>query len=59
MGDVVPFKKPDAKKPKKGLCKHGFHKWKVVKHTRFDSQQGKLVTRYQCERCGKRKVEAR
>ena len=56
---MVPFQKPAKKKPKKGLCQHGFHKWKVVKNTRFDSQQGKLVTRYQCERCGKQKVEAR
>ncbi|MBU59910.1 MAG: hypothetical protein CL543_13640 [Alcanivorax sp.] len=58
MGEIVPFKKPPRKKPQKGLCQHGFHKWKVVKNTRFDSQKGKLVTRYQCERCGKRKVEA-
>lgn len=57
MGDVVPFQKPDSRKPRKGLCQHGFHKWEVVKDTEFDSKQGKLVSRYRCQRCGKEKVE--
>lgn len=59
MGDVVPFKQPASRKPHKGLCQHGFHKWKVVKDTGFDSKQGRLVTRYRCQRCGKEKVEGR
>ncbi|WP_101675918.1 hypothetical protein [Alloalcanivorax mobilis] len=59
MGDVVPFQRPAKKRPKQGLCQHGYHKWTVVKDTEFDSKQGKLVTRYQCQRCGKQKVEAR
>jgi len=57
MGDVVPFRQPASRKPRKGLCQHGFHKWKVVKDTEFDSKQGRLVTRYRCQRCGKEKVE--
>ncbi|MEY1660635.1 hypothetical protein [Isoalcanivorax beigongshangi] len=57
MSNVLPFRKPRA--PKKGLCQHGFHRWKVVKETVFDTKEGKLVTRFQCERCGKTKVEAK
>ena len=65
MGKVVPFKKPDVKKPdikqfggkKQGLCQHGFHDWLIDKKQLFDVKQGKLVTRYLCRRCGKSKVK--
>jgi hypothetical protein len=59
MGEVVPFKRRPKKKTRAGLCQHGYHKWQVVKDTEFDSKQGRLVTRYQCARCGKEKVEGR
>lgn len=68
MGDIVQFKplSKNAKKKKnaeksKGttLCRHGHHKWKVVKENQFDVKKGKLVTIYECERCGKRKTELR
>ena len=59
MGDVVQFKKKSAKDQHKGktLCRHGFHKWVVKKDKQFDVKQGKLVTLYRCERCGKEKTE--
>ena len=59
MGDVVKFKRPSLKEKHKGktLCKSGFHKWKVITSNKFDVKQGKLVTEYECERCGKRKTE--
>ncbi len=41
------------------LCKSGFHKWKLDKNTDFAVKQGKLLTRYICERCGKTKTETR
>ena len=56
MSNVLPFKKPAAKP--KGLCQHGFHKWKIWQEKQFDVQQGKLVTIYRCERCKAQKVEA-
>lgn len=56
MGDVVPFRRPAAKP--KGMCQHGFHKWKIWQNKQFDVQRGKLVTAYKCERCGEQKVEA-
>jgi len=56
MGDVVPFRKPAARP--KGMCQHGFHKWKIWQNKQFDVQKGKLVTVYKCERCGEQKVEA-
>lgn len=56
MSNVLPFKKPVAKA--RGMCQHGFHKWKIVQEKQFDVQQGKLVTVYTCERCGERKVKA-
>lgn len=40
------------------LCRAGKHKWQIEKQTDFDSKQGKLVSRYRCERCGKVKVKA-
>ncbi|MGH8492227.1 MAG: hypothetical protein ACRERR_03845 [Moraxellaceae bacterium] len=56
MSNVLPFKKPAAKP--KGLCEHGFHKWKIVQEKQFDVKQGRLVTAYECERCGDKKVKA-
>lgn len=56
MGDILPFKKPVAKA--KGMCQHGFHRWKIFQEKQFDVQQGKLVTVWQCERCQQRKVTA-
>ena len=58
MGEVVTFKRPKASEKHKGktLCKSGFHKWVVVDRP-FDSKQGKLVTRYECQRCGKIRIE--
>ncbi len=60
MSNVIPFKKPSLKKKakEKTLCSNGFHKWKVVSENQFDTKQGKLVTTYRCERCGKTKVKA-
>lgn len=58
MADILPFKKPDKKRPSKGMCQHGFHKWEVCKAKQFDVKQGKLVTVYRCARCGKEKVKA-
>lgn len=63
MGEVVQFKlgakrkTPWQKHKGKSLCRHGFHKWKVVTKQQFDVKQGKLVTRFKCERCGKEKTE--
>ena len=59
MADILPFKRPQKKKPRKGLCQHGFHKWEIVTDKQFDVKQGKLVTVLRCARCGKQKVEAR
>lgn len=56
MSNVLPFKKPVAKA--KGMCQHGFHRWKIFQEKQFDVQQGKLVTVWQCERCQQRKVTA-
>ena len=58
MADILPFKKPVKKKPHKGMCQHGFHKWTMCKEKQFDVKQGKLVTVYRCERCGKQEVKA-
>lgn len=60
MADILPFKRPSPKQKHKGktLCRSGFHKWQVVTNQQFDVKQGRLVTRYKCERCGEEKVEA-
>jgi hypothetical protein len=60
MGDVVQFKKKKLSEKHKGktLCKHGFHKWEIKKEQQFDTKQGKLVTAYQCKRCGAIKNQA-
>ena len=63
MADIISFEKrrgANAKKKVKGktLCGNGHHKWRIIKDREFDSKQGKLVTRFECERCGKVKVKA-
>lgn len=60
MGDVVPLKRPVGKAKAKGdtLCRNGHHRWKVVKKLPFDTKQGRLVTLYRCERCGKERTRA-
>ncbi len=60
MGDILAFRKAKSADRHRGntLCRRGFHKWVVV-DTPFDSQQGRLVTRYRCERCGEIKTEGR
>jgi hypothetical protein len=60
MGDVVRFRKPTAARKAKGktLCRHGFHKWVVAKDRQFDVRQGRLVTAYECSRCGAVKTQA-
>lgn len=55
MATILPFRKPVKEK---GLCQHGFHKWKIRQDKQFDVQQGRLVTLYRCERCGEQKVKA-
>ena len=56
--ELISFKKEKKKRVKKlGLCQHGFHKWKVCQDKQFDSQEGKLVTVYQCEKCSATKVK--
>lgn len=61
MGDVVKFRKikPSEKHKGKTLCKSGFHKWKLITENKFDVKQGKLLTVYECIRCGAIKNEAR
>jgi len=59
MGDIIDFRRPKASKKHQGntLCRRGFHRWKVVSKP-FDVKQGKLVTHYRCERCGREKTES-
>lgn len=61
MGDVIKFQrhKPSEKHKGKTLCRSGFHKWEVLKSQQFDVKQGRLVTVFQCSRCGATKNEAR
>lgn len=40
----------------KTLCRSGRHKWAVDPQPQFDVKQGRLVTRYKCERCGETRV---
>jgi hypothetical protein len=60
MGDILQFKRPTLAEKHRGksLCREGFHKWEVVTKSRFDVKQGKLVTIYQCSRCGAHKSQA-
>jgi hypothetical protein len=67
MAEIIPFAKQKpkpkvAKTPAKSssgntLCRTGFHKWKTDNSTDFSVKQGKLQTRYVCERCRKTKTE--
>ena len=59
MAKILNFKKPRAKDRNKGktLCLHDFHKWALVSERKFDVRQGRLVTLYRCQRCGKEKTE--
>jgi len=61
MARILNFKRPSLKDKNKGktLCLHNFHKWKVVAERKFDVKQGRLVTLYRCEHCGKEKTELR
>ncbi len=61
MGDVLKFKKPSLAEKHKGktLCRSGFHKWRIVQEKQFDVKQGKLVTLFQCSRCGKTRSECK
>ena len=58
MSNVVPFRRKKPA-PSRGLCQHGFHKWKIWKDKQFDVKQGRLVTVFRCERCGVEKTELR
>ncbi|MBT8120583.1 MAG: hypothetical protein KJN89_12800 [Gammaproteobacteria bacterium] len=57
MADILKFKKktPVEKHKGKSLCRSGFHKWKILSERKFDVKQGRLVTAYECTRCGKKK----
>lgn len=61
MGEVLRFRRPGAAERHRGntLCRRGFHKWLIDKEAEFDVSQGRLVTRYRCQRCGQIRVEAR
>ena len=54
MGEVITFKKPKLVEKHKGktLCRSGFHKWSIVTENQFAVKQGKLLTVFQCIRCG-------
>jgi len=61
--DLISFAKEKKKRAKsgvksRGMCQHGFHKWKIWKDKQFDSKEGKLVTVYRCEKCEAQKVKA-
>jgi hypothetical protein len=60
VGKVVAFKKPSLKERHKGntLCRRGFHKWILESEKKFDVKQGRLVTAWRCQRCGKTKTKA-
>lgn len=60
MAEVIPFRKQSLKDKHKGntLCRHGHHKWAVDKEKQFNVKEGKLVTVYNCTRCGRKKVRS-
>ena len=60
MAEILPFKRPRASERHKGgtLCRTGHHKWKIEAETVFDVKQGRLVSRYRCERCGATRTRA-
>lgn len=57
VGKKSTDKKNTDKKGGSTLCLSGFHKWKVDNSAAFAVKEGKLLTRYVCERCGKTKTE--
>ncbi len=59
MGDVIPLQRRKTA-PGKGdtLCRNGHHRWQIWQRKPFDVKQGKLVTVYRCERCGKTRSRA-
>ncbi|WP_054113357.1 hypothetical protein [Marinagarivorans algicola] len=60
MTNIIPFKRPKASEKHKGktLCKTGFHQWIILNEKKFDVKEGKLITVFQCSRCGKIKNSA-
>lgn len=60
MTNIVSIASARAAKKKSGkantLCRNGHHKWQIDKAKQFDVKQGKLVTIYRCQRCGKLRV---
>ena len=58
---ILAFKRPSARDRNRGktLCLNNFHKWQVVSERKFDVKQGRLVTLYRCQRCGREKTELR
>lgn len=40
------------------MCRNNHHKWVMLNERRFDTKQGRLVTTWECSRCGKRKNKA-
>ncbi len=60
MTDFLAYKKRKLleKNRSKTLCRSGFHKWEILTQGKFDVKQGKLVTAYQCKRCGTKKNTA-
>jgi hypothetical protein len=60
MAEILAFKKKKLSQKHKGktLCRSGFHKWEIINEKQFDVKQGRLVTIYKCQRCGKQKVTA-
>lgn len=60
MADILPFVRKKRSVTHKGntLCRNGHHKWRIKTANRFDVKQGKLVTQYECIRCGKEKTKS-
>ncbi|MET0379692.1 MAG: hypothetical protein ABW049_11940 [Spongiibacteraceae bacterium] len=59
MADILPFKPRPPRSDGSTLCRNGHHRWVIWQRKPFDVKQGKLVTVYRCERCGKEKTEAK
>lgn len=62
MAEIISFqaaKKKQAKQKSQGrtMCREGHHKWQINQDKQFDSQSGKLVTIFQCQRCGKKQTK--
>jgi hypothetical protein len=60
VAEILPFRRKKASEKHRGntLCRNGHHKWQVDQAQVFDVKQGRLVTRYRCERCGKTRTKA-